>query len=764
MALFQPTNITPSSFSGLAAGTVDVTQNLTVSWQVNGNSPLLAYEIVFMQNDTDSTVVLDTGKITLDAPFYGVNYKGEVQYFSTVITASQMFAAGMTNGYANGYKMAITQWWSANDSITQTSASYFITRSVPTISMGEIPNPMPYRAYTFTADYTQAQGDTVEWMQWQVLLADGSNDVVYDTGKIYGTGEIKMDYDGFITGTSYKVQCTVQTENGIEISTGWTTFPVEYASSLLDGTANACALCDTDAVEITLPSSVYITGKATGTVAYERNVMGQNTLVLVSPSDAVVWNEANTEPLSLPYPYTIVISGSVSSVITANTLLTISSNNHSMSVIATNDGFHFQKDGNDLFHYPVTLYGGENYRMVIAPQRIDMELWNYTGVPTYPSPTLYPDVDLYPSNGVKSGTNFSAYIDEWQSGEVQSISVNGPNKYEFIWVYGGELTEDEIAQIISDDSYEPSYDSETEFLALFDNTLSAGSLSSSEEIEGFAIYRKANNESYFRHLVDLPIGSKTFRDYGAASQNTYQYYVYASTESYYAASSIATEPVTPLFWNYTLLCCTKDDNGVYHVQNEYRFALDVASGNMGNNNNPSLQQNFTRYPIRQPVNSNYRSGTLTALIGKVEDGKYVDSTSLMQELYELSTSTLTKFLKTRKGEIFMVETSSPVQMQTGDTYVSQPVKISLPWVEVGDASNASIVQTEEVLQLPEFSIDLATMNVIMNYPRLSDPGSFSIQDADFYVDDPGAFETSDYTLDSGKDLILNIPNGSASSN
>ena len=65
MALFQPTNITPSSFSGPAAGTVDVTQNLTVSWQVNGNSPMTAYQIIIMQNDTASTQVLDTGKITL---------------------------------------------------------------------------------------------------------------------------------------------------------------------------------------------------------------------------------------------------------------------------------------------------------------------------------------------------------------------------------------------------------------------------------------------------------------------------------------------------------------------------------------------------------------------------------------------------------------------------------------------------------------------------------------------------------------------------
>lgn len=692
MALFQPTNITPSSFSGLANGTVDVTKNLTVSWQVNGNSPLVAYKIQIMQNTSSSTVVLDTGKVTLGTPFYGVNYKGEVQYFSTSITSSQMSTAGMTNGYANGYKMAITQWWNANDSITQTSASYFITRKTPTLTMSAVPNPMQSRAYTFTATYSQQQGDTVEWMQWQVLLADGSEETVYDTGKIYGTGEIKMDYDGFISGTSYKVRCTVQTENGIEVSTSWTTFDVSYPSAMVDGTTSACPLCDTDAVEITLPPSVYITGVPTGTIAYDTNNSGHTVIVLASASDSVVWDSMNTEPLALSYPYTVIVSGTITSVSSDNTLLTITSFGHSMSFIAKSTGFVFIRDGEQIGQLSMPLYGGEMYKLVLKPTGFEIAILYYSGAPTYPSETLYPNTTLYPSTGVMTSVSRGDNLPEWQTGAITSLTISGPSEYDYLEVYSGELTNEEIENIMNNDEYEPTYDERTEFLALFDHTLSAGSLSSSQEIEGFAIYRKVNNEQYFNHLVDLPVGTKSFRDYGVASQNTYQYYVYASTESYYAPTSLATDTVTPLFWNYTLLCCEKDDNGVYHMRNEYRFALDVASGSMGNNNSPEFQQNFTRYPIRQPVNSNYRSGTLTALIGAVRDEKYVDSTRLMQELYNLSTSTMTKFLKTRKGEIFMVEISAPIQMQIGDNYIDQPAKISLPWVEVGDASAVSIVK------------------------------------------------------------------------
>lgn len=691
MALFQPTNITPSSFSGLAAGTVDMTQDLTVSWQVNGSSPLVAYEIVFMQNDTASTIVLDTGKVDLDAPFYGVNYKGEIQYFSAVITAQEMAGASMTNGYANGYKMQITQWWSADESIAQTSASYFITRKAPTLTMTAIPVTIQSKSYQFSAAYAQEQGDTVEWMQWQIQLTGSGDVTILDTGKIYGTAEIKLDYDGFLTGSSYMVQCTVQTENGIEVSTGWLAFNVEYNSSILDNKATACALCATDSVEVTLPPSVYIMGVATGDYSYTQDEFGKNLLVLSSADDSVTWNEANTKPLSIAIPYTLVISGTIGSVAEQNTLLTLNSGSGVVEILCDGTGIWMEKDGEEIFRNNVTIVGGESYKMVIQPQHIDIEIFEYTSLPTYPGNTVYPADDLYPSDGEKTASTYSGYLPPWQDAPLEGITIHGPNAYDFIWIYTGTLTEEQIAEILNNNSYEPQYTSGTEFLAAFNNTLSAGSLASDEEIQGFAVYRRANDDQVFYHLVDLPIGTESFRDYGAASQNTYQYYVYAATASQYIASSLATDPVTPLFWNYTVLCCSEDENGVYHLQNEYRFALNVASGTVNNNNNPQLQQNFTRYPIRQPNNSNYRSGTLNALIGKIENDKYTDSVDLMEALYALSTSTQAKFLKTRKGSLIRIETSAPVAMQVGDAYVEQPAKISLPWVEIGDASNVSIV-------------------------------------------------------------------------
>ena len=101
--LFQPSNISPSTLSGIGAGTVDVTQGITVSWQVNGDTPMTDYRIIIYQNDVASTQKYSTGKITLLTPFQTHDVNGNPQFFSTQISAATLSAAGVVNGYANGY-------------------------------------------------------------------------------------------------------------------------------------------------------------------------------------------------------------------------------------------------------------------------------------------------------------------------------------------------------------------------------------------------------------------------------------------------------------------------------------------------------------------------------------------------------------------------------------------------------------------------------------------------------------------------------------
>lgn len=244
--LFEPSNISPDQVNG--TGTVDITQGLTVSWQVNGDSPMSHYRIRIYQNDAGSTLVYDTGKTSVGGtPFWGVDYAGNVQYFSVTIPAATLSTAGMTNG--NEYKLRIGQWEQGNNTgFWNRTASVFITRAIPSLALTAIPNPLTSKAHSFTATYSQAQGDGIKWVQWEISEDGNEADPFVNTGPIYGTGELQVDYDGFLAGTTYTIRCTVETANGIDVTTGWVDFPVSYSVSPAEGNVSACVLAGSPCV------------------------------------------------------------------------------------------------------------------------------------------------------------------------------------------------------------------------------------------------------------------------------------------------------------------------------------------------------------------------------------------------------------------------------------------------------------------------------------------------------------------------------------
>ena len=228
--LFQPSNIAPSTLSGFGIGTVDVTQGLDVSWQVNGDSPMTAYQITIYQNDSNSTQMYTTGQITLGTPFQTHDAQGNPQFFSTSIGAATLASAGIVNGYANGYKIIIKQWWSVNDSVEQTSAAVFITRTTPTLSIDAIPSPVTASSQSITASYAQTEGDPISTVEWVFALAGQEDSPIKETGAV-NTQILSFTADGLISGNIYSIRCNVVTSNGMEVSTGFVQFSVSYPSS-----------------------------------------------------------------------------------------------------------------------------------------------------------------------------------------------------------------------------------------------------------------------------------------------------------------------------------------------------------------------------------------------------------------------------------------------------------------------------------------------------------------------------------------------------
>ena len=225
--LFQPSNISPSTLSGIGAGTVDVSQGIEVSWQVNGDTPMTDYQIIIYQNDSGSTQMYDSGKTSVGVPFQPHDKYGNPQFYTATISAATLASAGIVNGYTNGYKMLITQWWGsgANDYVVQTSASVFITRANPTLTLNPISGSSI--SETITATYTQAQGDPISTVEWIFALAGSESQPIAQTGAVT-TQILSFDADGLMDGATYSIECNVVTASGVFISTGFVQFLVSY--------------------------------------------------------------------------------------------------------------------------------------------------------------------------------------------------------------------------------------------------------------------------------------------------------------------------------------------------------------------------------------------------------------------------------------------------------------------------------------------------------------------------------------------------------
>lgn len=958
--LYQPTNVYPSMTGGLGNGVVDVTKPLKVSWQVNGNSAMTAYQITIYKNDSASTQVMTTSTLTNNCPFYGVDYSGNIQFFSHTISAATMASAGMTNG--NEYTIKIRQWWgtSDTDSVTQTSANAFITRATPTVTLASLPTAFSYRSYTFSATYAQAQGDVLNWVQWELALVapDGEYTILKDSGKIYGTAELKFDYDGFFSGSSYAVRCTIQTQNGVDATTGWNPFSVSYETVPLAGTLTASPLRKANGISLTFPAITSIPATITGSYTME------NSKLSLPSGSTAVWDSVNGEQMSFKAPFNVLwqaemelhsemeyltIEGTTESGVeksytlysvphfeitdnvptleyAANSMASdfvnvagagivrvtvcVGSGNtakvystaygddwfdvslpvsavwtsvcygNARFVAVGNSGYGVYSDNgvswvrfslpNDR-NWTSVAYGNGVYAAVADQSNVvayskDGISWTETtmaySVQSVTNPTIcYGDGRFMiltqnlayslsfevSTNGmisfgqytlpavrnwtsvcygnerfvaVAENSSSGAYLDtgqetwqtmnmpranvwtsvcygnrfffatctnstsgaysvdgvEWRSvngscnsytksacyfgydsntvyflnakGElgftvwivfgatvvhklryainkikmiltengnisleitsnyniresvvrntgnglsnINKISLFGQQECDYLFISSVALSESEKTTFWNgslDFSTIPSY-----FYTDFDDSTNGGGIGSTK-ISSLSIYRRTPGEAVLTHISDTtPDTGNAMIDCSAIPGKCYTYYAYGTGQQ--STSALTSEAVTLCAWDWALFSCTQDAGGVYHPQEIFLFSNNVSSGSVSNNNSPGIMQNFTRYPTVQPAPQNYRSGTLTSLIGAVTNGVYSDTIELRNAIAGLSTAARTLFLKNRKGDIMKVTLSGPVEMATMDETAAQAQTVTLPWAEIGSAENASIILTK----------------------------------------------------------------------
>ena len=684
----MPTNITPDWLGTLGNGIVKSSLPLTVTWQVNGNSPMTKYKIDFYSNDATSALLYTTGEQTTNCPFYGTDSLGNPVLFYHEITS------GLDLTATAEWKLVITQWWSNNDYVVQASPSAFTVRSTPTLTLPV--STVTTREHTFTATYTQAEGDALNWVRWRIAIntPEGKADPLYDSGNIYNTSILTTTYDGFFSGTTYAIRCQVETQNGVIADTGWEAFACAYSMQSLVGTVDAKQTCGKSAVRVEWNGFRYISGVASGDYTITDGILS------LDGGSSVQWNEVNGSPMSLSNPWYIAYKGKLKY---ADALLLAvemdDTDTITMSYTNATRSLVLALNGTSL----TTLSGVSAASTITAVITEDAFYYRieYMSGGLHPSTTLYPSTALYPSADDTPAFSINNVALSYTQGDITSVEVGGTQDCDYVQILEGTATASTqlIIDAITNGTYSPEATDGTVFLADFNNELNAGTLYiAGTEINGWAIYR--TDDTYYAHIADVGMEQSVVYDYSARSeQGPYTYHVYPIGTATYITRPMVSNPIKPRFWNWSILECAQLKDGVYGILREFAFGKNLSSGAVSNNNNPSVAQNFTRYPSVQLTNHNYRSGSLSSLIGTVSlsNGtiEYHDTLEMRDEIEELSTTTNYLFLKSRKGDLMEVRISGAISFATADNSPTQALTVTIPWVQIGDATKGVSIILEE---------------------------------------------------------------------
>lgn len=748
--LFQPTNITPSAFAGVGGDLVLDGSDLNVTWQVNGTSPMTAYQITVYSNDAASTQLYTTGKVTLASPFYGVDGMGEVQLFTATIGVGTLMDAGIVTGNANGYKYKITQWWSADDYIEQSAENYFIIQQEPAYSIDTTSITAP--SASIAGSWEQTEGVGMDWVRWVIELADpetnlSTGTVLIDTGKIH-TQLMEFTYDGWISGTAYSISLSFQLQNGFSASTS-TVITASWAQAEMRATATAMLTNGCANALVTYPMPTYAEITATPTAAS----VSDGVLNITSASETLEWNGGvmtgspvigglvwsgipnGTVTMSVTGAFTTAESGTLYRDNTLQIELDPTTGTITWTAIGDDEDetgdFSIEEDISGKL-VTVIAVGSEWHEIVQSPSVVMLVAGATTRTRVAPTSGFSingtPVTDIHAIQ-INSDTYDLQEFDD-QSSNVAAYSFNSPlTGGVSVWPDNADLTlaglqecryfgflstdyaETTMDTLMSGDGEQPEFTPDWLYLSNWEDdgytvlgSMPENTTQDTPQTNSIIVYRREDGAPVMEKIFAISgqenMDSRDIGkiiDYAVVSGKNYTYSVYYAYEDGNGGTSfsmmVSTGSVSPCYWDWILTAAERNEDGTYRVTGSYRFGLNLETGAMSNNNAPTLMTNFTRYPTRQGVSANYRSGSLTAFIGTVdaENNIYVDTEAQAEAIFALGASTDTKFLRNRKGSNWMVDTAAATMVQVGDKYKEQPYTATLSWVETGSTDGVSVI-------------------------------------------------------------------------
>ena len=669
--LFQPSHITPSKLTNTGAV---VSGGLTdLSWQLNGNSAMTGYSYSIYTpptSDGTSTLIKEINEVTLSTPLYPTDSKGNPQTFSTSFTAP-------TTDQGTEFYLYIKQYFLNDNGVTT-----FIETTVPAVfTVGEAPKITLRNSagtdvsgtggYIYSTLYTSFTASVtstspVERVRWQLTRypmnseEDVFSEYIYDdTGYVY-TGVLAYQTPFLLKG-SYSIEVTAVCANGLTART-LNEFTINYYS--LPDAANSIVIANADnvanKVTVAAPTSIYYPAQKSGSVeaTTANNIKFANLATVIW--DTMRYSNIDT-PLNIKPLWRLEWTGTVSS--NANTPFLIT---NQFEVKRVENGF-LVKDSERTLEYEVFFSSA-----LKAP---------FAGKFGIKSTDL--DVVIYAED--PDGSYTAEYeINDYSLQNLTKIELQGNNSSPL------ELTTRNVS-VFMDDS------STAAFVASFGNG----------DLTGVLTLTASDSPTLLRNEIEATTSEKfilvqsrveSIVDYSWKSKAQYAYYVaVVNSQTNNIRYMIEGDVWCKRTNAYALIeaALEEDSDTTYDVVRYWKFGANISSSEITNNNSPSMLTNFTKYRFWQRMQRQGRSGTLSALLSNVQNSSYADTARQMDELYSISESTNTFFLKDTKGNFYEIAISAPVRQTINLSSVVQQTTVNVAWEEVGDSKGLSVVNRGE---------------------------------------------------------------------
>lgn len=683
MALFQPTNITPDLKGGvkngvilIPAGTITPT-SAEISWSVNGNSKMTAYQIDFYQNTAASTQTGTTGKITLGTPFSAISADGTAQRF-TVTVAWSLISDTYSGTSTRQGKFKITQWWGsgASDYVEQRSLSVFEVSHEGSISITSVSGYGGYVTCAGIYSPPVGYGDIpLNWIRWEIYIGAVGGTPIYDSGKVWNATDYTWSPPALSPG-DYVARFSAEAANGASYVDAEFFSVSEENVTTIDNMLTVACDHEHDAVKISVENSVeYISPDVYGVYQQEQD----GALALANSSSGATYPVLDYSSDAWTFIWHGTIDGA------GSTVFRIRLKSGEDVKVAQNSGYLVFTTGTST--HQLSYATGREYWIIFT-----------TG---------------YFTGGVTTGFQWLVYspaVSGYQNWQVTTWTLSRPmniDLYGPCTVYGFQLGfgygNSDLAAGMTDQSAQAIFGGPKVSFPFDADSINAEWLPLGTENGQGVLYRTEGEYQYGAAMTLIgkfpPYDDVSFipyiLDYAALNGQNYTYLVTGADEDLENEAISKSQSVTPCFWNWLLIEAAQDaDNkNLYEAVKVFRFIGNVSSGTYGNGGGRNIQPTFTQYPVILRSTQNRRQGTLAGLIGYTVRGEYFDTNETEQALRALSTSRNQLFLRDRRGNFMKIALAGEISMSVNDNTMKQEITASVPWIEMGSAAGISVYET-----------------------------------------------------------------------